>query len=178
MKNISKERFLEAFRELLQKKHFSNITVRDLTAAAGLSRQTFYRNFQDVYDLLFYMYNSDMQPFYDQNSLTDIVALSSFVAKYFKDNQHIYRDVGNDLQNPNPFLRQWLQLNYEYFEKVVGKSAINLERMIAITIFIYGSYGVDYEYMVSHLSGTPKEIGEMVARSMPEVLKPFFYFRE
>lgn len=43
---------LEALIELTVRKGFSNVTVRDITQHAGINRATFYRHYQDKFDLL------------------------------------------------------------------------------------------------------------------------------
>jgi AcrR family transcriptional regulator len=43
---------LEAMIELTTQKGFSNLTVRDISKYAGINRATFYRHYQDKFDLL------------------------------------------------------------------------------------------------------------------------------
>ncbi len=43
---------LKALIELTIQKGFSNVTVRDITENAGINRATFYRHYQDKFDLL------------------------------------------------------------------------------------------------------------------------------
>ncbi|MGI6535163.1 MAG: TetR/AcrR family transcriptional regulator [Eggerthellaceae bacterium] len=41
----------QALSELLQQKHLDKVTVKELCQKADINRTTFYRNYQDVYDL-------------------------------------------------------------------------------------------------------------------------------
>src|SRR5215468_11127196 len=43
---------LDALLDLTVEKGFSNVTVRDITQKAGINRATFYRHYQDKFDLL------------------------------------------------------------------------------------------------------------------------------
>lgn len=43
---------LDALLELTVQKGFANVTVRDITKQAGINRATFYRHYQDKFDLL------------------------------------------------------------------------------------------------------------------------------
>ena len=52
MANTTKYALAAALRELLQKTTLDNITVKDIVNQAGVSRQTFYYHFGDVYQLL------------------------------------------------------------------------------------------------------------------------------
>ena len=52
MSKNTKPTILAAFDEILHKKQFSKITVKDITDACGVSRMTFYYHFDDIYDLM------------------------------------------------------------------------------------------------------------------------------
>lgn len=48
----TKARIRTAFLELLKKKHYAKISVREIAEKANINRSTFYLHYQDVYDLL------------------------------------------------------------------------------------------------------------------------------
>lgn len=47
-----KYRLAEAMKECMKKAPVEKITVKEITEECGVTRQTFYRNFQDKYDLI------------------------------------------------------------------------------------------------------------------------------
>ena len=47
-----KYRLAEAMKECMKKAPVEKITVKEITEECGVTRQTFYRNFQDKYDLV------------------------------------------------------------------------------------------------------------------------------
>lgn len=49
----------DALKELMETKPFHKITVSDLTERCSLNRQTFYYHFQDIYDLLGWIYKTE-----------------------------------------------------------------------------------------------------------------------
>ncbi|MCD7830658.1 MAG: TetR/AcrR family transcriptional regulator [Firmicutes bacterium] len=51
----TRQRFVDAFWELAEKKPVSKITVSELTRLAGYNRSTFYEYFLDTFDLLSYV---------------------------------------------------------------------------------------------------------------------------
>ncbi len=51
MKSTSKEQIQAAFRRLLFAKSLDKITVRDIVVDCGLTRNTFYNYYEDIYDL-------------------------------------------------------------------------------------------------------------------------------
>lgn len=46
----------EALKTLMAHKPFDKITIRDITELAGIRRQNFYYHFEDVYDLMRWMF--------------------------------------------------------------------------------------------------------------------------
>ena len=49
---VTKLMIRRAFTDLLRQKPLQSITVRELCAAAGISRGTFYAHYRDMYDVL------------------------------------------------------------------------------------------------------------------------------
>ena len=47
-----KYRLAEAMKNCMKKMPVEKITVKEIVAECGTTRQTFYRNFQDKYDLI------------------------------------------------------------------------------------------------------------------------------
>lgn len=59
----SKRWLEEALLLLMKQKHFSEITVTDITAKAGVSRLTFYRNFESKEDILLRYFDTIFQDY-------------------------------------------------------------------------------------------------------------------
>ncbi len=57
--NITKMALADALKELMAKKSFSKISVRDIVEACGLTRQAFYYHFKDKYDLMNWIYYTE-----------------------------------------------------------------------------------------------------------------------
>ena len=52
MANFTEKAIVETLNELLKKQTIDRITVKDLTEACGISRNTFYYHFHDIYEVL------------------------------------------------------------------------------------------------------------------------------
>lgn len=63
---LAKECIVEALIELLEEKPFSAITISELTAKAGVSRMTYYRNYNKKEDI-FEQYLSDAIDYYGED---------------------------------------------------------------------------------------------------------------
>ena len=56
MRIVIKRVLASTLKEMVEMKSLSKITINDLTQACGVSRQTFYNNFKDIYDLVEWIY--------------------------------------------------------------------------------------------------------------------------
>ena len=52
MSKLAKKALLQAFGELIEEKPFNKITITDITARCGLNRMTFYYHFDNIYELM------------------------------------------------------------------------------------------------------------------------------
>ena len=61
MSNLTKKALLVAFGELLEEKHFKDITITDITSRCGLNRMTFYYHFDNIYELMIWGLEAQMR---------------------------------------------------------------------------------------------------------------------
>ena len=61
MAYATRQLLANSLKKLLQKKPLEKITIKELVEDCGVNRQTFYYNFQDIYDLLAWIFKEDHQ---------------------------------------------------------------------------------------------------------------------
>ena len=59
MPQYTKKALADALKAALQNKPLDKITVKELVETCGINRQTFYYHFQDIYDLLGWIYQTE-----------------------------------------------------------------------------------------------------------------------
>ena len=59
MSDLTKQALIASFKKLLETEPFDKITISDITNDCGLSRQTFYYHFRDIFDMIRLIYNSE-----------------------------------------------------------------------------------------------------------------------
>lgn len=100
-----------ALKELLKEKPITQVRVRELTDCCGLYRQTFYYHFEDVYDLLDWAFQQDVELLacWPMRYAARKEALLAFL-----DEVDEYRGYYAEVLNTRTFQRQ-KQLLYETF---------------------------------------------------------------
>lgn len=59
MSGLTKQALIASFKKLLETEPFDKITISDIANDCGLSRQTFYYHFRDIFDMIRWIYNSE-----------------------------------------------------------------------------------------------------------------------
>ena len=87
----------EAFLELIEKKDFTYITVKEICAKAGVNRSTFYLHYETISDLLAesveYMHQKFLDSFSDTNFTADNLSDCPKEELYLITPQHLTKWV-------------------------------------------------------------------------------------
>ena len=69
--NVTKEALANALRDMMEIKPIDKITIKDIVEKCGVNRQTFYYHFDDVYDLLEWIFELDADKFLPKTIVYD-----------------------------------------------------------------------------------------------------------
>lgn len=150
----------ESLYKLLEKKHLSEITVKELCAEAGINRTTFYRNYMDIYDL-FEKLEEELteKAFVDGDIEEDRYRL----LKVIYENQTFYREFF-DSRLESRYIRQTIQKMYDEMKKLLKDRGANDERTFRI-LYQYnyhGAVGVIREWLDDGCRESPEEFGHIL----------------
>ena len=102
----TKLKMAQALKKLVNYKTFSKITVGDIITECGLNRNSFYYHFENMFDLLYWTYDQEIQNIVAafQNANADYTQSFEFILSYIDQNinlcQAAYESLGeNDLEN-------------------------------------------------------------------------------
>ena len=121
MATMTREILSDTLKGLLRKKSLEKITVTELVSVAGVNRQTFYYNFQDIYDLLEWTIDREAILAFDE--ITDYEKWQPWlvnVFKYFQKNKKMIRNVFQPLARP--VVERYLKTCFEPVIDMVARS--------------------------------------------------------
>lgn len=170
MSNRTKLELEDALKELLLKKPFHKITIKDLTDACHISRMAFYYHFQDLYDLVEWVLIEDAKTALDEKK--DYAHWKQGLANIFEAvyaNKpfilNVYHDISRDQIEKVLF-----KLVHELIESVVEERSQNTSLTVEQKDFIayfykYGFVGImldwidhgmkeDYQFILDDLEMT------------------------
>ncbi len=103
-KDLTKELLADCFRDLMLTVSFDKITIKMITDRAGLIRPTFYKHFQDKYEVLEWIFRTDVTDNVDLllDNRMEIDAIVMFCRCIDRDRQ-FYRRACQMEPGPNSF---------------------------------------------------------------------------
>ena len=91
----TKQALAAALKELMAQKPIENITIHDLTEHCGIRRQTFYYHFEDIHDLINWMFNEEVKKIIDNFDKSNYENFLNSVLDYIEENKHILNSAYN-----------------------------------------------------------------------------------
>ena len=173
----TKYRLARAMKECMQTTPVENITVKQITEKCELTRQTFYRNFLDKYDLINWYFDKLLtksfehmgrgKPVYDAlvKKFTYIQEEQTFFAAAFRyDEQNSLRQHDFEL-----ILQFYENLIREKTGKVPGENVHYLLEM-----YCQSSIYMTVKWVTGGVTCTPEELASIIVDGMPEKLAEIF----
>lgn len=157
--------------EMLKKSSFEKIKVSDILDKAEISRTTFYRHFNDKYDLLIWFYQERLAR--AGVSSNDFRKNSNIVFGLMAEDPKLFRSaLMYDKQNS--LTDHILQLSREFFtenmKKRLGVDTLPDDVIYAIEFYCGGAKQIWYTWLFSKMEQSPEELTEIIIRHMPAIL--------
>ena len=129
-KDLTKELLADCFRDLMLSSTFDKITIKMITDRAGLIRPTFYKHFQDKYEVLEWIFRTDVED--SVNLLIDnrmeADAVTMFCRCLDKDRK-FYKKAYLMEPGPNSFENILTRYVYSCFIKAADNRGIGFDRL-------------------------------------------------
>lgn len=167
MKDNTKQRIAQTFSEQLQQKSLEQITVKELTETLGISRQTFYYYFHDIYDIIEWIFETESEIILSGFSTIDswqfgYILMMQWVQSHSRLILSCYRSIRKDYVET--FMNRIL---YPYIEQVVRDQAQGMQVTQAQIQFISRFFtlainAISLEWIGKGMTDSPTELAEQV----------------
>lgn len=173
----TKYRLARAMKECMKTTSVENITVKQITEKCELTRQTFYRNFLDKYDLINWYFDKILLESFEHMGEGRTV-YESLVNKfeYIQMEQLFFRAAfKNDQQN---CLRDHdFELIQEFYTKQIESRTgrkISTELQFELEMYCLGSVYMTVQWVLGYRKCTPEELAHALTESMSVRLREVF----
>lgn len=168
---VIKRVLASTLKEMTEKKSLSKITINDLTQACDVSRQTFYNNFKDIYDLVEWIYLKEVVTPIERGKIYDKWqdALTS-IFQYISENHvfvlNTYRSFGKGFLEK--VLRQEIELflSNQVFKKIEVTKEEAKQVEFSYSFYTYALVGVGLDWIEKQVPESVEELVERIERVM------------
>jgi probable dihydroxyacetone kinase regulator len=161
--NITQAAIANSMKQLMKIKPFNDISVSDIINNCGISRKTFYYHFKDKYDVVNWIFNTDVVDSILESTTLDNWAEGSLkLCRYIYDNREFYTNAIN-VAGQNSFTEYLNNLTRLQVEKLsmqaCGKYTVDKDDKEFMIDFFYNAFiGVFTTWINSGMKDTPEVI--------------------
>ncbi|MEG0309086.1 MAG: TetR-like C-terminal domain-containing protein [Clostridium sp.] len=166
---ITKKALATSLKNLMTKKSLQKITIKDIVIDCGVNRQTFYYYFQDIYDLLGWIYKTEAV-----GSISNCKTYDTWQQGFLKIFQYVINNKSFCMNTFNSMGREHLEtfLEAEIFhllidvvEEVSKNSYLSsTEKEFIAKFYTFAFIGILTSWMKTGMKDSPESIIEKVER--------------
>lgn len=175
MKQVS-YRLAEALERICQKKALENITVSEIAAEAGVTRQVFYHHFNDKFELAawihyVHLYQSVKQALEDNTEQMWRGSALHWLCRLEK-NKALYANAFQSASQKEfqRMIRDFFYSSYQWQLEYHLSRVLTEEEKFALRSYCIGSMELICEWVSRDTNISPQKMAELLEVSMPEII--------
>lgn len=158
----------ESFFTLLRQRPIEQITVADICRGAGINRATFYRHYENPYDLLSTLENEMLedikQSAYEYGG--DVDKLMEVIFCKFVENKETWSLLLSDHADLS-----FLYKIYHFFDDYFQKGNMTKERDLRYRFLLYGYSGIFDYWVKTGMAESPKEMANYLKKFRHDLIR-------
>ena len=168
MANRTKQEIKEALVKILEKKPFNKIIVKDLTDVCGISRNTFYYHYHDVYEVLEDIFEEETQKHTGNTESWDLWEDGILQAVEFALNNrrvvyHVYHSLERETLECYLY-RVMDSLSHEFVRKQASDLNVSETDIQLLSVFHkHGVVGLFLEWLDNNMKENPVHLVKRMA---------------
>ena len=172
-----KYQLADALKQCMSKMPVEKITVKEIVEECGTTRQTFYRNFKDKYDLINWYFEKILLESFEHMGEGRTVYEGLVNKFYYIEDERLFFKAAfqNDAQNSLREHDFHLILKF-YTERIEGKTGRKITEHMRFLLEMYcqGSIYMTVRWVLGKIKVTPEQMAESLVDAMPAELAELF----
>ena len=173
----TKVKLSKALESLLQCNDITKITISQIVGNCNVSRQTFYNNFEDIYELLYWSHamliEGAVNTFWKEE---DFIQAFTTATSIMRDHKVFYEqlvqlDGINSFQNT--FALKNIELSKIRIKKVSNKEA-DRDLLFALNLYWHGTSKMIVNWITTGMKESPHDLAILLHTSLPSILLPYW----
>lgn len=153
------------------------ITVKDIVEGCGVTRQTFYRNFLDKYDLINWYFDKLVLQSFEQIGMGHTVGESLKQKFEFILNEKAFFTEAFRSDDHNSLKEHDFELILQFYLDLIGKrtsKALDGDITFLLEMYCRGSVYMTVKWVLGGMKDSPKEMAGKLVEAMPPKLSSLF----
>mgnify|MGYP002619131725 CR=1 FL=1 len=173
----TKYRLARAMKECMKTTSVENITVKQITEKCELTRQTFYRNFLDKYDLINWYFDVLAQMSFKQMGIS-MTLREGLVKKFeFIKGEGQFFAAAFSSESQNCLMEYDYQCIYQFYCDIIHKQGVDKipeELEFLLRMYCRGSIAMTVEWATTGMKMSPEQLADQLIDAMPPKLYDLF----
>lgn len=178
-RKTTQELLADSLQELAKSKAITKITVKEIAANCELSTATFYNHFKDKYELISWIYTSQMTKIFDKYATKEITwqATVKELIQLLNNDEIYYKNAFLNTSGQNSFY--WsthvdaLEFLIEAIKKRNEQRKINKEIIFEIKFYLKGLSATVFDWYLCDKDYSVEELTTFLCEVAPEHLKSY-----
>lgn len=170
-------RLAQALESCMRETQLSRITVRQITRTCGVSRQTFYRNFTDKYDLINWYFDELLNKAF-QHMGYGSMAYDSLVYKFtYIEEEKLFFKVAFKNDSQNNLRDHDIAMILAFYKKLIaGKMGAFPEEQFGglLEMYCVASVYMTQQWVLKGCEDSPEKMAHLMIEAMPPRLSALF----
>lgn len=168
MSQTTKRALAQSLKHLMEQKPLEKITVVDISEDCGVNRQTFYYHFQDIYDLIEWIYINEAEKRLGEKTTYDtwqegFHQILSYILSNRNFVKNTYHSVSREYLEHFLFQQMYRLLLGVIEEKSEGMSVRDTDKQFIANFYKYAFVGLICEWIESGMKEKPEAMTDRLS---------------
>ena len=173
----TKYRLAEAAKKCMASSGTDAMTVTQIVQTCGVTRQTFYRNFQDKYDLINWYFDKLVLQSFEQIGMGHTVGESLTQKFKFIVNEKVFFTEAFRSDDRNSLKEHDFELILQFYQDLIGRKTsrpLGEDLQFLLEMYCRGSIYMTVKWVLTGMKDSPAKMSKKLVEAMPPRLAAVF----
>ena len=174
---LFRSRLARSMKECMKTMSVDNITVKQITENCGVTRQTFYRNFMDKFDLINWYFDKLLAKSFEHMGMGKTV-YDALVKKFtYIQEEHVFFAAAFKYDSQNSLRQHDFELILEFYSNLIFQKTgrrPDAETSFLLEMYCRGSIYMTVKWLLGGMKFPPAQLAKQLVLGMPEKLVQLF----